>query len=94
MNKTSNNDWFVYIIETRQGKLYTGITNNLENRYKMHYRGKGAKYFRVDPPRFLVWSEADHSRSSASKRESEIKKWTRSQKLSLIQQNQTKIFFR
>ncbi len=94
MTETTADTWVVYIIETRTGKLYTGITNNLENRFQMHCRGKGAKYFRVDPPLFLVWSESQHTRSSASKRESEIKKWSRTNKLKLTQQNPTKVFMR
>ncbi|MCE2029945.1 GIY-YIG nuclease family protein [Sessilibacter corallicola] len=86
--------WCVYIIETQSGKLYTGITNNLEKRFQAHYRGKGAKYFRSDPPRFIVWSESGHTRSSASKREYEIKKWPRRKKLVLTLDKPTKIFLR
>lgn len=94
MTESTTDSWSVYIIETRTGKLYTGITNNLERRFQMHHQGKGAKYFRVDPPLFLVWNECKHTRSSASKREIEIKKWSRAKKLKLIEQSATKIFLR
>ena len=33
--------WFVYILECEDGLLYTGITNNLERRFKEHSQGKG-----------------------------------------------------
>lgn len=78
------------MIETRSGKLYTGISNNLARRCKQHSNGTGAKYFRMDRPLFLVWSEFNHDRSSASKREIALKKLNRAQKLKLIHA-QTKI---
>ena len=82
MNEDKN--WLVYMIETQGGRLYTGITNDLERRTAQHASGRGAKYFRTDPPRQLVWTEANHNRSSASKREAEIKSLNRAQKLSLV----------
>ena len=81
--------WWVYIIESCSGKLYTGITTDIERRYHEHQQvteggQKGAKFFRIDPPRQLVYSEACSNRSDASKREAEIKKYKRADKLALI----------
>jgi putative endonuclease len=79
-------NWFVYIIETENDRLYTGITNNLEQRFEKHLSGKGAKFFRSDKPKKIVYSEAVKDRSDALKREHAIKKLTRTKKLELIKQ--------
>jgi putative endonuclease len=77
--------WFVYIILTKKNKLYTGITTDPQRRFKEHLsQKKGAKYFRQDPPKEIVFQEEHPDRSSALKRESEIKKMTRKQKESLL----------
>lgn len=79
--------WTVYIIQTHSGKLYTGITNCLEQRLKAHLsQAKGAKFFRFSPPQRVIFSESHPNRSEASKRESAIKKMTRLEKLKLISQ--------
>ncbi len=36
--------WTVYILQCRDGTLYTGITDNLPRRLAAHNGGKGAKY--------------------------------------------------
>ncbi len=77
--------WQVYIIETQDKTLYTGITNDLANRWLAHQQGKGAKYFRLHKPEKIVYVEACANRSEASKREAEIKKLTRLEKELLIQ---------
>ncbi len=77
-------NWFVYIIHCTDDSLYTGITTDIEKRYKQHATQKGAKYFRGRKPRQLVYIEGEHDRSSATKREIEIKKLTKKEKLKLI----------
>lgn len=85
-----NSNWFVYMIETKDETLYTGITNDLEKRWQAHLNGSGAKYLRAHEPKKLVYIENANNRSDASKREAEIKKLKRVQKLQLIvsQQNE------
>jgi putative endonuclease len=78
--------WQLYIIETEANTLYTGITNDLENRWLAHQQGRGAKYLRSHKPRKIVYIEAQENRSVASQREAEIKNLSREQKLQLIQQ--------
>lgn len=74
----------MYIIQTDSGKLYTGITTCLEQRFKAHAsQSKGAKFFRFSPPEKLIFCETHPNRSEASKRESAIKKMTRLEKLKL-----------
>lgn len=79
--------YFVYILKCADGTLYTGISTELERRIKEHNSSnKGAKYTRVRRPVTLVYSEEYLDRSSASKREYEIKKkMSRSMKLKLIE---------
>lgn len=83
--KVSENQWLVYILECSDKSLYTGITNNLEKRIQQHNNGKeGAKYTRVRRPVKCVYEETLNDRSAATKREMEIKKLKRVEKLSLI----------
>jgi len=84
-HETVASDWLVYIIESSDQRLYTGITNNLSKRWRAHCTGKnGAKFFRGRKPRIIRYVETGHDRSSASKREAAIKALTRHGKLSLI----------
>gem|GEM_PF-298149 len=83
--RTQNNDvWLVYIIRCSDESLYTGITTNIKRRYHEHFRGTGARYFRGREPEEVVYLETGHSRSSAAKREYELKAMTRTRKDQLI----------
>ncbi|ATD56052.1 GIY-YIG nuclease family protein [Clostridium chauvoei] len=75
---------YVYILKCVDGTLYTGWTNNLEKRLKAHSSGKGAKYTRCRLPVELVYYEVYEDKISAMKREYEIKKLKRNEKLELI----------
>ncbi len=78
--------YFVYILKTSGNTLYTGITTNLARRVSEHnsHSSKSAKYTRAFDNCKLVYSEQFPNRSSASKRESEIKKLTKIKKINLI----------
>jgi putative endonuclease len=77
-------NWLVYIILCSDDTFYTGITTDLQRRFSQHASGQGAKYFRGRRPLEIVYREAGHTRSSAAKREREIKGMDRSVKLALI----------
>lgn len=78
--------WFVYMIKSNLDSLYTGITTSLEKRFLAHQSKKrGAKFFHFCEARKIVFWEKHPSRSLATKREIEIKKMTRNQKLILIE---------
>ncbi len=63
------------MIRTMDGQLYTGITTDIQRRWQQHSSGKGgARYFRARKPESLCLIEQHPDRSSASKREAEIKK--------------------
>lgn len=77
--------WVVYIIQTQSGKLYTGITNNLDKRFASHLsKRKGARFFHFSSPDRIVFQEEHPNRSAATKREIAIKKMSRAQKMDLI----------
>lgn len=78
--------WYVYIVECSDGSLYTGITTDTDRRVMEHnFSFKSAKYTRSRRPVKLVYKEETHSRSEASKREYQIKKYKRSKKQNLIE---------
>jgi putative endonuclease len=79
--------YYVYIVRCSDGSLYTGSTNNLSARLEKHNRGEGARYTRGRRPVTLVYSESAASKSDALKREIQIKKMTRTDKLSLIKEH-------
>ena len=77
--------YFVYMVKCSDNTLYTGITTDLQRRIQEHNTSKkGAKYTRLRRPVTLVYSEECQDRSSASKRESVIKKLKREDKLGMI----------
>ncbi|MDA1337333.1 MAG: GIY-YIG nuclease family protein [bacterium] len=76
--------YFVYIIKCKDDTLYTGITTDVERRFKEHSQGKGGAYTRAKKVVKVIYSEKQKDRSSAQKRENEIKKWTHERKLALL----------
>ena len=76
--------WQVYIILCSDNSLYTGITTDLDRRFRQHAEGTGAKYFRGRRPLRVVYLENDHSRSSAAGREAKIKAMSHTEKMNLI----------
>lgn len=73
--------WFVYAVRCRDGSIYTGITTDLARRIKTHNAGQGGAYTRSRKPVRLIFREAQPTRSSALKREAEIKRWSRAEKI-------------
>jgi putative endonuclease len=81
--------WFVYIIECEDKSLYTGITNDLNRRFKEHSKGIGSKYTHSHKPVEILFSEKHGTRSEALKREWQIKGWSRIKKIKFIQNQNT-----
>lgn len=77
--------YYVYILECCDKTLYTGYTNNLEKRVNAHNLKKGAKYTKSRVPVKLVYFEEYDNLSEALKREIEIKKLKKIEKLNLIE---------
>lgn len=75
---------YTYVLRCADGSLYCGWTNHLEERVKAHNEGKGAKYTRGRGPVELVYYEEFETKSEAMRREWEIKKMDRKDKLRVI----------
>ena len=75
--------WFVYLLECRDGSLYTGITVDVPRRYAQHVAGTGARYTRSHPPSRLLGHCAYPDRSAASRAEHAIKQLKPEQKRAL-----------
>ncbi|MFM8890988.1 MAG: GIY-YIG nuclease family protein [Planctomycetia bacterium] len=78
--------WLVYMLRCRDGSLYTGITNDLARRLRVHETGRGARYTRSRLPVTLVYQEPQPNRSAALKREAAIKRLPRVAKQKLVGQ--------
>lgn len=76
--------YWVYVLECSDESLYTGITNNLERRFEQHKKGEDGHYTRSKQVEKIVYTEEHVDRSSALKREAQIKGWRRKKKLNLI----------
>jgi len=77
-------EWLVYILKCGDGSYYTGITNDLARRLKAHKAGTASKYTRSRLPVNIVCRERQKNKSRALRREMEIKKLSREQKIHLI----------
>ncbi len=84
MSEAIRDAYTVYILECADKSLYTGITNNITRRFECHKSGQGGHYTRAKKVVKIVHTEEHPDKSSALKREAEIKRWTRQKKLDLI----------
>lgn len=74
---------FVYILKCFDNTYYTGWTTCLEKRVKMHNEGKASKYTRTRLPVEVVYLEELEKKEDALKREIEIKRLSRAEKIRL-----------
>ncbi|MGD1327537.1 GIY-YIG nuclease family protein [Pandoraea pnomenusa] len=76
--------WFLYLLECAGGRIYTGITVDVDARYAAHVSGKGARFTRAYPPSRILMSLTFADRSAASRAEHRVKQLSASQKRGLI----------
>lgn len=76
--------WYVYILQCRDGTFYTGSTTDIGRRLNEHNSGKGGNYTRVRRPVKIIYKKSYPDRSTAQKREAQIKGLTRKEKAALI----------
>ena len=81
--------YFLYILKCKDGTYYTGSTNNLELRLKLHNSGKGAKYLRGRGPARLVYVKRYESLSRALKAEIKVKALSREKKMEMVKSYQS-----
>lgn len=75
--------WYVYRLRLENGRIYVGLTDNLERRWTEHQSGNGGKTTSDSRPIALIYSESLPDRSAAAKRERQLKRWSRAKKLAL-----------
>jgi len=81
--------WFVYLIECRNGSIYTGIAIDVAARYAAHVNGKGARYTRSHPPRRILTVIEFADRSAASRAEYCIKRLSPARKREFSRRHQS-----
>lgn len=86
-NGLKESEWSLYMIKTRLNTLYTGISTDVERRFREHSGAskRAARYLKGKGPLELVWQQSVGSKSEALKLECQVKKLNRRQKLSLIE---------
>lgn len=83
--------YFVYIIECSDKSLYTGITTNIQRRFNEHKSGVGGYYTSSKGVMKIIYIEEHPNRSSALKREAQIKGWRREKKITLSRKKNNEI---
>lgn len=86
--KATEPGWFLYMVRTFSGHIYTGISTDPERRLRQH-NGElagGAKALRGQRPVALLYQQLYPCRSSASKAEYQLKQLSRQQKEAFIRQ--------
>ncbi|WP_349673727.1 GIY-YIG nuclease family protein [Lacrimispora sp.] len=80
---------YTYLVKCADNTLYCGWTNHLEKRMEAHNQGKGAKYTKTRRPVELVYYESYPTKEEAMRREVQIKKLSRKEKLFLIEKSES-----
>lgn len=76
--------YFVYLIKCKDGTIYTGITTDVKRRFVEHKNGKGGRYTRSRGVAKLLYAEKARNKSIALKREAQIKRWRREEKIKYL----------
>jgi len=76
--------WYVYMVRCANKTFYTGISNDVKKRVKAHNTGTGARYTRANGPVKLIYTEKHPDKSTAMKREHEIKTFSKKRKRALL----------
>ena len=81
---------FVYLMANhRRGKTYLGATSDLPTRTYQHRNGLIDGHSKDNDCKLLVWFGVFADIQDARKKERQMKKWLRSWKIELIEQNNT-----
>ena len=81
--------WYLYLVRTGQGALYTGIATDVERRLSEHRGGIGAKYLRSRGPLDLVYQAEVGDRSTALRMEGALKKLRKERKEAIVSERPT-----
>ena len=88
--KRREKPWFLYILECNDKTFYTGVTNNLERRLKMHNAGRASRYTRTRTPVKLLYHEICKNRTQALICECAVKAFPKKRKAALAHSNSEK----
>ncbi|MEY4591099.1 MAG: hypothetical protein RL497_3175 [Pseudomonadota bacterium] len=68
--------WYLYMVRSKDGSLYTGITQDVPKRFAQHQAqgAQCAKYLKGRAPLELVYQEQVGDKSQALRREYAVKK--------------------
>ena len=84
MTSFTTKNYYVYILTSESGTLYTGMTNNLERRVYQHKNKLVEGFTKKYNVTRLVYLEVFSNVRDAIAREKQIKSWRRSKKIDLI----------
>ena len=88
MSTAESKGYSVYIAELKNGRLYVGITDDLDRRSAEHTAGKpSTRTSQVFGFRRIIYSELHRDRVSALKRERQLKTWNHAKKRALASGN-------
>jgi len=78
-------DWYLYMVRCADGSVYTGISTDVQRRWKEHQRGgaRAARYLRTRRPVDLIFSAMIGERGAALRAEYAIKRLEKPQKEAL-----------
>jgi putative endonuclease len=79
--------WWVYLLACENGRTYAGVALNVEERFKTHVEGKGAKFTRANRPISILGKRAFPTQSEALRAEYALKQLERDEKLQWAQSN-------
>lgn len=83
--------WYLYLIQTASGTLYTGITTDVARRLAEHCCGRGAKALRGRGPLTVVFQSPAGDRANALRLEYRVKQLSRLKKLAIVNQQPSSI---
>jgi len=73
--------WWLYLLSCRDGRTYVGIALDVDERFKVHLSGKGARFTRSNPPLQVLGARSFATKSEALKAEIALKKLDRTHRL-------------
>jgi putative endonuclease len=84
--RPQNSQWFIYMVRTASGLLYTGISTDPVRRLHQHQSGKGARALRGKGPLTLAWQQEVGEKGTALRLEYRLKQQSKTLKEQLIEQ--------
>ncbi len=86
--------YYTYMIRCKDNSIYTGMTNDIKNRFKEHKSGVGAKYTKTHPVEKLEIAWSSKNKSLACKLEYQLKQLTKLQKEKIIKGEKLTIYLK